>query len=216
MNYTNTIIFYFDILGFKNLVDTSIDQNGCEVVGQTDKLLFALKQIEGLYNMDSTTYRQFLAFSDTVVVTMEGADNFELELMILRTSSMQRILLENSILLRGAVVSGLLYNDGKRIFGPAIIEAYLLEKDKAKYPRIIVDEKLVQFLKLQPKATLFVRSEDRYLRIDDDGVYYINYFIHGHISKKAIDTFPFDLTTPGIAEKHRWLLNKLNAVRLAK
>ena len=47
---------------------------------------------------------------------------------------------------------GKLHHDANRIFGPALIEAYHLEKDVAKYPRIILPIRSPCRLPLAPAA----------------------------------------------------------------
>lgn len=47
---------------------------------------------------------------------------------------------ERSTLCRGGVVVGSAYHHHRVVFGPAVIHAYELEQDVAKYPRIVVTD----------------------------------------------------------------------------
>jgi hypothetical protein len=48
--------------------------------------------------------------------------------------------LAEGILTRGAVVHGKAYHNGRVLFGPGIVDAYRLETEVAKYPRILVTD----------------------------------------------------------------------------
>jgi hypothetical protein len=48
--------------------------------------------------------------------------------------------LVDGILTRGGVVHGEAYHNGRVLFGPGIVDAYTLESEVAKYPRILVTE----------------------------------------------------------------------------
>ena len=48
--------------------------------------------------------------------------------------------LAEGILTRGGVVHGKAYHNGRVLFGPGIVDAYTLESEVAKYPRILVTE----------------------------------------------------------------------------
>ena len=45
---------------------------------------------------------------------------------------------------RGGISLGPLHHEGKVVVGPALIQAYKLERDRAKYPRIVLDEGALQ------------------------------------------------------------------------
>jgi hypothetical protein len=51
-------------------------------------------------------------------------------------------LLGNGLLMRGAVAKGKLYHVGSVMFGPAFLNAYRIEHEIAKYPRIILSEEV--------------------------------------------------------------------------
>lgn len=79
-------------------------------------------------------------------------------------------LLAQGILCRGAIVKGPAYHRDRVLFGPAVIDAYELESQVAKYPRILVTEPV-------RKAT-WAYHEGRWNRKlfiqDTDGCWFIN------------------------------------------
>jgi len=83
----------------------------------------------------------------------------------------------SDIFFRGAVSMSELYMDENIVLGPAIIEAYKLETEKAVYPRIILSDKVIEVVKghtryySEPKDS----PQNREYLIDIDGHYFINY-----------------------------------------
>ena len=70
-------------------------------------------------------------------------------------------------------MEGYIYHENGRIVGPALVDAHKLEKNIAKYPRIIVDADIVADATqwAQPLDTIF----DRLTREDDDGHRFVHY-----------------------------------------
>jgi hypothetical protein len=80
---------------------------------------------------------------------------------------------EERSFLRGAIVYGDIYQDEEVVFGPALIDAYHLERceTKAMWPRVLIDGSLLN------KATQTELTRDFFeiLRQDDDNLVYIDY-----------------------------------------
>ncbi|MBW2617970.1 MAG: hypothetical protein JRC92_03735 [Deltaproteobacteria bacterium] len=55
-------------------------------------------------------------------------------------------LIDNGVLIRGGMTFGSVYAKENIVFGPAVIEAYELEKKIARYPRIIISEEIISKL----------------------------------------------------------------------
>ena len=97
-----------------------------------------------------------------------------------------------NFLIRGGITIGDLYIDDTFVLGPGLIDAYKLESQNAKFPRIIVDERYAE------KAISYMNNA--YLRInegkgkcaiikDDDGVYFLDYLEPNQYGvDKSIDT----------------------------
>lgn len=80
------------------------------------------------------------------------------------------------ILLRGGIVRGKAYHDGRVLFGPAVIAAYELEQT-AKYPRVLVEDHIV-------RSERWLHAEDQFFLRDCDGAWFVNPFLRGvsHLS----------------------------------
>jgi len=72
---------------------------------------------------------------------------------------LQQVLIKSEIFLRGAISVGDLYVDTEKnqIIGKAFIQAYELESTVAKYPRVIMDNKIIEFLGLTSSQDLIVK-----------------------------------------------------------
>ncbi len=137
-------------------------------------------------------------FSDSIVISQPFDSFFDISEFVEFISKIQYTLLVEGILIRGGISIGTLYHSDKYIFGTAIISAYKLENEKAIYPRIIIDERLIQeisrrienkfeqsfksYLTINGKKYYWVSHDDysmseysHYIQTDFDGVYYINY-----------------------------------------
>lgn len=61
-------------------------------------------------------------------------------------------LFHERVLRAGIDIGGGIELENEEIFGPALIKAYKLEKIKAKYPRIIIGDSLIEYLETQKKG----------------------------------------------------------------
>ncbi|MCC5014638.1 hypothetical protein [Legionella sp. 31fI33] len=53
-------------------------------------------------------------------------------------------LLESGFLVRGGISLGLLHHTDQIIFGPALVRAHDLEHNEAKFPRILIDDSVIE------------------------------------------------------------------------
>ncbi len=123
------------------------------------------------------------------------------------------------LFLRGGITYGEIFSDFGMTFGPAIIEAYILESEEAIYPRILVHQSLINSLsqfpdlvtpgleetKLQLKYCLLIDSEKKifvdYLGLNIKGA--TLEFLLDH--KTAIIDQYRKATNNRIREKYMWL-----------
>lgn len=136
IDYKKRLVAFIDVLGFKNLV-FSADP----------------KPIEKYYNFLLSKFAEgaikrkleYLLISDSIVIFCD--DTLEnLFTLIKFTSLLQSGLLTEGIIIRGAISSGDLFVDQENniIVGTGLVNSYGLEA-AAKYPRIIIDRKVIQF-----------------------------------------------------------------------
>jgi hypothetical protein len=177
-SYENKYVAFADILGFENLVNRTAEPDP-EV--PLANVLSALDipnevQLEGITlgrvgDITEASHR-LSTFSDCLAISTEASEKGLMNLLFhLRAIAFR--LLKLGYLLRGGITEGAVYHEDEKIVGPALVDAYKLEKNVAIYPRIIVDSKIVVGAKQwkPPLDTIFKRLT----RDDDDGHSFVHY-----------------------------------------
>lgn len=191
MKYENRIIAYIDILGFKDILDATVDSRGNDVGKQIDRILDAYRLIRKTWDLDDTVFNKkpdeydeqydgdktVTIFSDTIVVSFLQETESQVYLTLWELRWMIMNLANRGILCRGAVSYGKLIHDRNKIFGPSLVNAYVAESRAALYPRVIVGQEI---LNLAGKYGSHAPEEEiefvkELLAKDSDGMYYIEY-----------------------------------------
>lgn len=167
VKYDNRIVVFMDILGFKKIIsDSDTDENKLNVIHKCLRFLKARElpakwnlkfiQIEedaqkrGVYLFDISKSAVCTAFSDSIVVSADYTEdniNEVTSTIVANLAFIGAFLISEGILIRGAITIGkLLHKSEGIIMGQALIEAYELESRAAKYPRIILSERLIRKL----------------------------------------------------------------------
>lgn len=181
MNYEDRLIAFLDILDFRGLVNGTVDKNGEDVPDRVAALEAAYETIHRNWDPDDPhTSKQVSIFSDTIVISIKSDEVSGLFWTILEIKHLIMALIAQGILVRGALVRGKLLHNEKRVFGPALVEAHLLESKAALYPRVIPDRELRNLAKTARSPHHSSSEEKRYisnlLEQDSDGMLYIDYF----------------------------------------
>lgn len=183
MDYQLSIVSYFDLLGMRQLLaDARTDANKIADILQLFKTLSSPD--EG--SKDEWGWK-FVNFSDLIVravpIRSDANKKFRIGLMyheITDICHVQANLIVRGILVRGAMTVGNIVVEEGLVFGEGLARAYLQEATKSKFPRIIVDQRLMDMF----RSFYLLRRHDfieewRYVRPylgrDSQGVYYLNY-----------------------------------------
>lgn len=188
MKYSEKIVIYIDILGFKGLIDSTIYSNGRENQVKIDlikKMYTSISRICNLYlahskKLKSKSNLQITKFSDCIVVSCNYSNDLSVVSMLLITRSIAISLLNYHIIVRGAVTKGKIYHSNTSVFGPALIDSYLKEIRIAKYPRIIFDKEIAAIVNKYPysESDPWDSSlKQKLIKFDKDKIWYIDYFI---------------------------------------
>lgn len=181
MPYDQRIVAFIDVLGFQDLVAETVDSGGKEIEQKIKALAAAYDTIHEVWKRDAAEQkREVTIFSDSVVISFESESENAALITLAEIKIMICELLQRGILCRGAITFGKLLHNPRYIFGPALIEAYLLESRAALYPRVILDRHTFvaagfhEAKRLREQKNLeFARSV---VKRDSDGMYYIDYF----------------------------------------
>lgn len=187
--YEKRIVAFIDILGFKEIVRNSeINSSKIELLYTALNFLknweipekWDLKYIEieedaqkkNINNFDIRGKTNTTTFSDSIVVSVK-VDNNVNEMISTLVSNLSYIganLFEKGISFRGAITIGnIIHEENGIVFGQALIDAYQLETKSAKYPRIILSNKLIKELNYPIENKKDRYPYHQYINRFDDG-----------------------------------------------
>lgn len=229
--YSTKIVAFIDILEFKDIIKK------CKNESQK-KLLFSIMEYikdikdhnyKGTLRQDEIG-KEITVFSDSIVISYDLNENLQGQVfcILMDIIQLQLDLAGQGIILRGAVTMGEIYHKNEIVFGPAMVSAYELESKIAKYPRIIVDNQLLEYASMNPSSQNGSAMELSYilelLSEDKDKWLYIDFLSQNqelddpndinrifYILKKKI-TEGIQNEDPKIVEKYEWLRNYYNSI----
>jgi len=228
--YEERLVCYVDILGFSDALTNP--EHPCHE--DAPKVIFdAINDLKDTGNPDLEDWEGPLEdlkctqFSDCVALSCPVCDK-NLRKLIRRIALVQRDLLISHFPTRGAITIGKIYHNidpvvikkteavteydsTGYIFGPAFVKAVKLEEKVAKYPRVIINEEVLNRAQFDKNSHFIDR--------DCDSVYYVEYFKTW--ASREVD-FDLDKAHTVISmglnrykdtttlEKYEWLARKYN------
>jgi hypothetical protein len=166
MPYAQRYVAFLDILGFSEIVrETDRDA----LPRRFDALVKTLERInsrEGEFDNEVGCDFQFQTFSDSIVMS-SNATTEGLLYLLLAVRRLALNLLGNGLLMRGAVAKGKLHHVGSVMFGPAFLNAYRIEHEIAKYPRVILSQEVFKELEAMKPGI----DDPSYILADDGPPY---------------------------------------------
>ena len=189
MKYQQRIVAFIDILGFKGILDDTVNKNGDDDEKKINEVVEAYEAIRDIWGLDkkselldtsSSRSKKVTIFSDSIVISFQIDEPSEVFYTLLELKWLIMRMLWHGILCRGAVAIGKFIHKDEYLFGPALVEAYLLESKAALYPRIILDRSVIDAGSKNSAVHHTSKMEREYveslLEQDSDGMYYIDYF----------------------------------------
>jgi|TARA_R110001592_G_scaffold97519_1_gene279375 hypothetical protein len=189
MKYEERVVAFIDVLGFKSLLGETVNSDGKDNEEAIDRIISAYNFIREIWDLDkpnnsserkTSESKQVSIFSDCIVISFKAHDPSEVFWTLLEIKSLIMRLLWGGMLCRGAVSLGKFIHTPQYLFGPALVEAYLLESKAALYPRVILDRPIIEAGAKHHAIHHTSSMEEEYLvsllEQDSDGMYFIDYF----------------------------------------
>lgn len=249
MKYEKRLLAFIDILGFKEIVIQSEKETyKIELLYEVLNYLktweisksWDLKFVEieedaqkkGVSNFDIRGKTNTTCFSDSIVVSVKVQDDINemASTLIVNLAYIGSVLLEKGILFRGGITVGnIIHHENGTVFGQALIDAWQLESQSAKFPRIILSNKLLSELNYPIEAKRNRYPYHQYIDRFDDGCVGFHQMIYYQVIESWIEMTPEKLRVslekirkvivngldgtfenPNIFEKYNWLKNQYN------
>lgn len=237
--YLPSTVAFIDILGFSHLVNEgATDDHAFRAI---EEALGKIEAQKAHIPNSKAPKMKIMNFSDTIVM-WAGTDSVDFWSVFLTAAGLTTKLLYKGILCRGAITIGGIHSKSltsqevksDSIFGPAIIEAYRLEKSVAKFPRIVLSEsafkKAIETEKKNSKFGRGIKKIERHI----DGIPFINpcFLVQAMLCsddetqtqsgarlweelRQNIEANAFKyLYVPGAWEKYQWVADRFNDMRL--
>lgn len=234
MNYDERIVCFIDILGFKHIIENTVDIHGNDIpdkIKEIDMILYNILDFNRNYSgFDYSKIRAVTQFSDSVVISFK----VDLDDIFITFSDIQYIIMnffKFGYIIRGGICYGKVIHTTEKIFGPAMVKAYEMESKEAIYPRVLVSSSIIQYLKKKSKSNNYEHADKANIILelinkDMDNLYYIDFLMSiefefddphfdfadylMHVSKtikKGLCS-----TDNSVLSKYQWLAKKYNKV----
>ena len=220
--YENRVILFLDFLGFKELVDQTVQQP--DFLNKLISAMDIVRQI-GQDNAAFLKSQRITQFSDSIVVSYDVGETSAVFSLLNNIAFAVIHLAEKGFLVRGGLTVGDLLHSSRHLVGPAMVEAYRLESKIAKVPRIVIDEKVIEVARQSNSNTNSPEDEEEYVRAfmtkDTDGRQYFNYISWRSVvevtggDNDLYGEYLYGIGTllksglshadPGVKEKYLWL-----------
>lgn len=174
--YEERIVLFLDFLGFKELVDRTTRERGF-----LKRLIDAMDVIGNIGSGDAELFRsqQLTQFSDSIVVSYLVTERSAVFWLLNDIAIHVVRLAELGFLVRGGMTVGPVYHSMNHVVGPAMNEAYRLESQIAKYPRVVIDPKVLRVARRARNDNHSGDEEEGYVRAfmtqDGDGQFFFDY-----------------------------------------
>lgn len=181
--YETYIIAFLDILGFKDLINTSsfdevLDIFKAIITNREAAIALGRAVEDDDTSPEGERYKRYNEsfedtkihiMSDSIVVATPSLHPESLAVVVDICNTVQELLfdLKSPILLRGAIAVGDFYLNGNLVFGKGLVDAYWAQEKYAVYPRIILSNDVTVGRRVSV-------DNGHDLPKDDDGYYYIN------------------------------------------
>jgi hypothetical protein len=200
------VVAFIDVLGFSSLV--AADAASLEP-SHLDRLRTSLQEVKA-----AAVDLDIRAFSDSIVIS-SALTSANVTNLLQSVLNLQRIFVRRSVLVRGAIAFGKHFADLDLIYSEALIRAYQEERDHARFPRILVNKDLLDWLMHDAGTTEEIKTAVNLLLLTDrDNRVFLNYLSVGALEShlKLLNGYDTGAATASVLEKIQWLAEYHNYV----
>lgn len=229
------IVVFLDVLGFRDMIYTFES----EALGNDDltqpfyhestSLNNFINILNDAISLIRNSTSAYYLFSDNICITLDYIENENSFIDVIKlTCTLIREFSKEGYFLRGGIDIGWFFDSEDIAVGIPLINSYILESNKAIYPRVLLSSEFINNLvdtsKLSKLTDLNLFLKDNYIKTDSN-CSYINYFYYitnfdDKDSKLAFLTFYNVLISRKISdfssnnrvkEKYIWLAEEFNS-----
>ena len=167
------LVAFIDVLGAKQKISENSEEALNVIHDAYDEAIGLFRNIRE--KNPKITYMQgmkYKIFSDNIILAlpMRKDINRMIHALSILCSLIQISFLKREMLTRGGMALGAFFCDDVMVWGDALVIAYQLEAHEAKYPRIVLDGKLLSFSEYRESDFHQMIRKDNV-----DGRYFVNY-----------------------------------------
>lgn len=205
------VVAYVDILGFSDLVETDAKSAAPQ---NLERLVDALNAAQ---SKGALAPYAPIVFSDSIVLSAEMAPPAAVGL-IAAARELQREFVLRRLLVRGGISFGKHHRSDIAVYSEGLVRAYRLESTRARFPRIVIDPQLWDWLSNHPQTTPELKIAARaVLAVDRDRMMFLNYLDPASLDTHATIVAPYiadptRLAASTILEKVQWVAEYHNHV----
>lgn len=170
------VVAYLDILG----VTSRIKQPNDDMLSMNklhNLYTFSMKLTQSIA-IEGNADIKFKIFSDNIIIAKKTTSESlrdDIYSILSCVGHFQELAASDSVgwLLRGGITIGSLFIDEVMVWGKALLHSYELEDKIAIYPRVIIDDNVIQNISKSDKSYGFIKY-------DNDGFAFLNYLHNCH------------------------------------
>ena len=221
--FEERFVVFIDILGFRSMVKAASRDPDGMIAKRVDTALEIIQDMQ-LLGTDEVDAQHGIdgfhshIFSDCIVMSV-APDSFAVSKLFIRLAKLTIKLMEHGVWIRGGMSKGLISKRINTPWGPAIVEAYKVESEVAKYPRLALSKSALDFIHNHMNK----KHEDGLIvRDSDDGVWSLSPITwalrssYGHppmlteqlamrIKENLDEVHKETVDNPGVFQKIDWL-----------
>ena len=220
-DYKEYYVAFLDILGFKGMVNNKT----CAEIYELFECIKADSHTNISFNCEEIAAFekiQYKIMSDSIVLYVDASMDDAFFALLFACQTLQMCLLDREVpvLIRGGIAYGSLFSEADIIFGKGLTEAYFIESNIAKYPRIVFSNSLLEQGGVK-RNKISRKIEKLVLASDNDGLNFVNFLSVARMARfgdmkqylekilnmcESVLNTSYDLS---LREKYLWLKNKV-------